>query len=203
MIRTDYGVVCTSKEPGPIITLAFQHDSCPPPTYVERKEQKKTKQNPGVLYHSSGPMLMDGFIIHSGLSCTVLSDDGAQLPALWLLPKIDWASELIIPLPEACTNRFLQQKMWHAPRHWKRAGNENKHSLPAGDVCEYLFCFVLFCRFLSRSTPHALCWSTCVLGVRVTTVSRAPFCLGAHYHNPPSERVFSSPFVLSVLMTGN
>ena len=31
MIRTDYGVVCTSKEPGPIITPAFQRDSHPSP----------------------------------------------------------------------------------------------------------------------------------------------------------------------------
>lgn len=52
-------------------------------------------------------MLMDGFIIHSGLSCTVLSNDGAQLPALWLVPKIERASELIIRLPEACADKFL------------------------------------------------------------------------------------------------
>lgn len=27
MIRVDYGIVCTSKEPRPIITPAFQHHS--------------------------------------------------------------------------------------------------------------------------------------------------------------------------------
>lgn len=42
-----------------------------------------------------------------------------------------------------------------------------------------------------------------VCRVTATVVSLALFCLGAHYHNPPSERVFHYPFVLSVLMTGN
>lgn len=44
-------------------------------------------------------MLMDGFIIHSGLSCTVLSSDGAQLPALWLVPKIDLSVRANYPSP--------------------------------------------------------------------------------------------------------
>lgn len=43
MIRTDYGVVYTSKEPGPIITPAFQHDSrasSPLPANIERKGKR-------------------------------------------------------------------------------------------------------------------------------------------------------------------
>lgn len=47
MIRTDYSVVCTSKEPGPIITPAFQRDSrssSPPlPANVERKGENRAQ----------------------------------------------------------------------------------------------------------------------------------------------------------------
>lgn len=85
--------------------------------------------------------------------------------------------------------------MWHAVRQWKRVGNENKHSVPAGDVCDLYFLFIFFAGLDAVNRV--------VFRVKVTTVSFAPFCLGAHYHNPPSERVFHSPFVLSVLMTGN
>lgn len=137
---------------------------------------------------------MDGFIIHSGLSCTVLSSDGALLPALWLVPKIDWASQLIIPVPEACTNRFIWQKMWHALRQSKRLGNR-KQELHASRwwfwICWGFFLQVFFF--------FACCKWVCM----ATTVSFVAFCLGAHFHNPPSERVFHYPFVLSVLMTGN
>lgn len=82
MIRTDYGVVCTSKEPGPIITPAFQHDSRSSSSLPSNVERKREKTEPRRL-------LMDGFIIHSGLSCTVSGGDGAQLPALWFVLKID------------------------------------------------------------------------------------------------------------------
>lgn len=75
---------------------------------------------------------------------------------------------------------------------------ENKHSMPAGDVREYSSFYFLagFWVFL-----HAVNRTVC--RVAVATVSFAPFCLGAHYHNPQSEQAFYSPFVLSVLMTGN
>lgn len=45
MIRTDYGVVCTSKEPRPIITPAFQHDSRSSsfPANVERKGENRNQ----------------------------------------------------------------------------------------------------------------------------------------------------------------
>lgn len=61
-------------------------------------------------HHSRSPRLMDGSIIHFGLSCPVLSYDGAQLPVLRLVPKIDGALKLIISVPES--NRFIWQSIW-------------------------------------------------------------------------------------------
>lgn len=47
MIKTDYGVVFTSKEPRPIITPAFQHDS--PPALFPQMQKGKEKTEPGLL----------------------------------------------------------------------------------------------------------------------------------------------------------
>lgn len=44
MIRTDYAVVCTSKEPGPIITPAFQPDdrfSFPPCKHWKKRKKRR------------------------------------------------------------------------------------------------------------------------------------------------------------------
>lgn len=72
-----------------------------------------------------------------------------------------------------------------------------KTSTPCLQVM-FVICIYLFIFFAGLDAVNRV-----VFRVKVTTVSFAPFCLGAHYHNPPSERVFHSPFVLSVLMTGN
>lgn len=141
MIRTDYGVVCTSKEPRPIITPAFQHDSRSSSSLPSNVERKREKTEPRRL-------LMDGFIIHSGLSCTVSGSDGAQLPALWLVLKIDWASELIIVVPEACTNRFMWLRTWHALRRFKEHETK-KTGIPHPQVMNENICLSVFpgCKF--------------------------------------------------------
>lgn len=144
---------------------------------------------------------MDGFIVHLGLSCTVLSSDGVQLPVFWPVPKIDLASKLIILVPAACTNRFMGQKMCCALRQVERIGNW-KQAFHASRWFLWLSFFIFFVCAQVFNCVHVIVLE---FVCRVTTMvaSFAPFCLGAHYHNPPSERVFHYPFVLSVLMTGN
>lgn len=54
-------------------------------------------------------------------------------------------------------------------------GHENSFFVPAGDVCEHVY----FLQVIKYFLAHPQC------GVRVATVSFAPLCLGAHFHNPP------------------
>lgn len=109
-------------------------------------------------------MLRDGFITHSALSCTVLSNHGAQLPALWFVPKIDGASEIITPVPEACTNRFLLVER----------STEPKTSLLCLQVMLVKLCLFIF--FFLRFLISPLGIILLVCSVRVAAVSFSPFC---------------------------